>query len=108
MGNSSPCPPANTLVVPRTFQVVSMDPPEPSQEDTPSPPRSKTPKPVTAPLTLRSRTDVVPCLGDRLHDALVPRLVRPPLLLPHHPQLDFPSCCDGSGFRTIVCSITAA
>merc|ERR1712029_1156229 len=58
----SPCPPENTPEDPRTFQVVTTDPPEPSQEDTRSRPKSKTLKPVTAPLTSKSRTDELPCL----------------------------------------------
>merc|ERR1712232_1216863 len=57
-----PCHPANTLEDPRTFQVVTMDLLEPSQEDTHSRHRSKTPKPVTELLMLRSRTDVPLCL----------------------------------------------
>merc|ERR1712130_46863 len=58
----SPCLPRNTPEDPRTFLVVTTDPLEPSPEDTLSPPRSKTLRPVTAPSTSRSRTDVPPCL----------------------------------------------
>merc|ERR1712154_183218 len=53
---------ANTPEDLRTFLVDTMDPQEPSLEDTPSLPRSRMLMSVTASSTSSSRTDVLLCL----------------------------------------------